>query len=791
MKIRSVECDQFAGIRSQRVEFSDGLNLMIGENESGKSTLADLIYQIFFQPVVFRRNSGFTEKYFPKTANGTKADYVDGTLCFETEEGIYKLSKEWENGKGSSRLRLPDGMSIKAQEEIDAVLREKLKFKDGVYREIIFPSQKREQWVLETILNGVSKDTADLRENFQAALTKAALETGGVSLNKLESSLDAKIRNLSAHWDPASDLPEGGARRGINNPWKREVGAILEAWYAREAVRQKLKEAAEAEQKIENCTIELKALEEKKNSVRDRQEQFHAVRDIIGRRQSMEALLETHKREIGECRSVIEQWPQLTKAMEQAEILKRQLSLAEAHARFAQVESIRLAAEEKRAALSQTSCVSDEDVAEYTKQQNVISRCKRDLSGMNIAAKIQKLGAADIIVRSAATGVQLTEVNGQYRLDGAVEIEIPGVMKMQLMPEGVDIADACVRLKDAEAAIGQLNTKYAVANIDELRDRKAEYRTLAAELATAERKLTEALAGEDYEELKRADQAVPADLEKIPAIKAKIRDLCGIKPLEGYIGGLRTRLDSFAEKYGSEDKLKSKLDGLNAAVLEEQESLDSVQSIPEAFCAVEDPVKFDQDLSKQLKDLDERIGNLKKQQGEAENSLGRESAEELAEQLEQRDAEFISKKTEHRRWLEIRTAFHELKAKSTGNPAQDIADRFAEYLSILSNGRLKLHEMDEKLCTHLSSGDYELACEYLSEGTKDTVMLAFRLAMLVHLFPEGGGLAVFDDPFTDMDPQRLAKACELIRRFAEHNQVIFITCDDKYRKIFDGNVINV
>ena len=109
----------------------------------------------------------------------------------------------------------------------------------------------------------------------------------------------------------------------------------------------------------------------------------------------------------------------------------------------------------------------------------------------------------------------------------------------------------------------------------------------------------------------------------------------------------------------------------------------------------------------------------------------------------------------------------------------------------LSDGRLELTGMGERFDTTLSSGDYALACDYLSEGTKDTVLLAFRLAMLKHLFPEGGGLAVFDDPFTDMDPARLSRACALIQEFARQNQVIFITCDEKYRNMLDGNVIEL
>lgn len=49
MKIKEVRCDQFAGLRDREIDLKSGLNLIIGENESGKSTLVELIYRMFFQ----------------------------------------------------------------------------------------------------------------------------------------------------------------------------------------------------------------------------------------------------------------------------------------------------------------------------------------------------------------------------------------------------------------------------------------------------------------------------------------------------------------------------------------------------------------------------------------------------------------------------------------------------------------------------------------------------------------------------------------------------------------------
>ena len=63
------------------------------------------------------------------------------------------------------------------------------------------------------------------------------------------------------------------------------------------------------------------------------------------------------------------------------------------------------------------------------------------------------------------------------------------------------------------------------------------------------------------------------------------------------------------------------------------------------------------------------------------------------------------------------------------------------------------------------------------------------LAVLDHLFPEGGGVIVFDDPFTDMDSDRTAQSCELIKECAKKHQVIFLTCREEYVEMLSGNKI--
>lgn len=169
MKIKRVSCNQFAGIQGMEFGFHNGLNVIVGDNESGKSTTADLIYQLLFKDVKLdkRRDSVFIDKYFPKKISGPEVDAIDGVLEFETPDGTYILEKEWDiKGKGTCRLVLPDGTSIKNSSSISNVLSEELTHRAGVYNEIVFTSQNRNQIAVESIMRALSKKSDPLKQEW-------------------------------------------------------------------------------------------------------------------------------------------------------------------------------------------------------------------------------------------------------------------------------------------------------------------------------------------------------------------------------------------------------------------------------------------------------------------------------------------------------------------------------------------------------------------------------------------------------------------------------------------------
>jgi len=165
-------------------------------------------------------------------------------------------------------------------------------------------------------------------------------------------------------------------------------------------------------------------------------------------------------------------------------------------------------------------------------------------------------------------------------------------------------------------------------------------------------------------------------------------------------------------------------------------------------------------------------------------------AEDPKETVERAQQHFEDTETLLHHWLHIQQVFDAQKAELHSSPMEDIAARFSHNLALISDDAVSSEFPDaEKLQMKIYSGSNLLDYGKLSEGTKETVSLAFRLAVLDHLFPDGGGVIVLDDPFTDMDADRAIRSCNLLRDCALRHQIIFLTCREDYLTHLPGNVI--
>ena len=85
MYIEKIQIERFAGLSNREYIFGRGVNIIEGDNESGKSSIAAFIRFIFYG---FQSRSGERERYLSCT-HGCAA----GALFFHTEQGFFCIER--------------------------------------------------------------------------------------------------------------------------------------------------------------------------------------------------------------------------------------------------------------------------------------------------------------------------------------------------------------------------------------------------------------------------------------------------------------------------------------------------------------------------------------------------------------------------------------------------------------------------------------------------------------------------------------------------------------------------
>ena len=477
MKIKRISCTQFAGMRDKSVDLGDGVNVIYGKNESGKSTLVNLLARTLFQNAKLdgRSDRAFRELYFPAGRGDgvAKADFVDGTVTIEGADGTYILSKAWGEGGGCT-LSTPDG-AVRDQKKINEILRSVLLYGEGVYHDILLTAQREQGRALETLLDAAQKTEA--QREIAGAAARAFVESGGVSIEAVGAAIAEKRRELEgAHWD----AERGGPEKRASGRWSKELGEVLKAWYALEDAKETFARVERLEDAADRAAVEYADADA---AAAEAEREFYTFDEYAGRleaRSEQQRRLKSLEAQLENLRGVLDEWPELTAPRDAASALKA-------------------AAEEVRRCAGRLDALpnpSARELREAAEADREIQRLENRLFGMNLAARLRMLDGRGYELRSLRTGETLCpEGEKDFKITEAVRLTVPGVMELTLSPADVDTAALGRRLAAERSRLGEIYARYSVASIEEWQALAGARRAAETELADAENRRTLALGG--------------------------------------------------------------------------------------------------------------------------------------------------------------------------------------------------------------------------------------------------------------------------------------------------------
>ena len=809
MKIKSFTAEIFAGINNRNYQFEDGLNILLGDNEAGKSTVINAIYASLFVSPQIKLNTTegkeFKEKFFPYP----DGDFAEAEVEFKINSSDYKFYKKWSNSNYNGYLELNDGRRIENPKKIAEYKKEIFPYGKSTYNNIVFSSQ---QDIKSTLKRINAEENPELIDTINSFLRRAVMELDGVSIDKFRTKMENNLEELTKKWNLEADAVSN-SDRGINNPYKVGTGEIYDSYIAKEKLRQKLKESKINEKKYEKLSSEIKNLKKEETKLVKKIKKLSEIESEINQRAAVELEAENLEQKIDKVSKTAEKWPnlkaELKELFERRNRLDKDLKDLEAEKERAQkleqknkikerVKKIK-SAQNKLQNLQKLESEISLDSAKVEKLEeykNKIAETKASLKAARLKAKVNFSDSKNIKV--------LTGVEGEKKISEGEIIEADGYLRIKTDQVDIEIESAEIdfsSLKEEfrlnQKKFAELKKELQVDDLTEARKKLKEFNETKRKINDQKNKISELLAADKFEELEsklsKLEQIKPA--REVKLLSNKIENLRSeISQLNTEIKVRENKIEEWQEEYQSLDELKSLLENSRDRKKVLKNKLKELAFLPAEYSS---PTEFIDDLKlkrEKREALNQKLRQKIEQHKELENSLPQVSIKEMEIELEELKNQFKRLKKKAKNLLEIKKAFESKLKEMDQNSFRPLINSFSQNLQILTAGKYEAGIIESDFSVKLKSEqkkDLPGNLELLSYGTYDAAALALRFAIFDNLFKENGGFIILDDCLVNLDPERKEEAVKLIKNFGEKYQILYSTCSPDIAQELGGNIIRV
>ena len=276
--------------------------------------------------------------------------------------------------------------------------------------------------------------------------------------------------------------------------------------------------------------------------------------------------------------------------------------------------------------------------------------------------------------------------------------------------------------------------------------------------------------------IREKNETMQKAAEGASSISNKIKDFLRALGFE-VEDDLKKQLSIIKEKYLSYEYLKDDLE----TSIKRKENFEKENDISKFT------KNIDQSETVSLEELNESFNSLKDEIdriGELEDEF-RGQMDEVAQKLEEvesDEAELNNLEEDRERAMKkynivakTRDYLEKAKQNFSSKYMDDIKASFEKYHNIISDDGVK-YELDANLNIQLQEKGSLHEIDYLSEGYKDLVGLCRRMAMVDAMYDLEKPFLIFDDPFVNLDENRLDGAMKFMDTLAKDYQIVYFSC---------------
>lgn len=774
MKINSVYISDFGKFHDKRFDFTDGMNLIYGENEDGKTTLMTFIRMMFYGTCAKSSDELYKnprKKYAPRNDRP-----MAGSIDFESDGKKYRIERIFKASNSTDKIAVID---------LGSGERETFTGKEDLGKRFL----------------GLSVDAAD-RTVFLSG------HSGNFKGSNAEGELNSRLSNLAGTGSEEISAEDVLARlekaktalitktgRGgkISKDTERlnELKAELEAAKRTEQARRECDLRLENERarlssvqtEIDRLTAHIKAAEGGKRYAKLKEYcDACSVLDSLNKKLLAEdneiitvAKIGEAENRINEYKLLSENLPALTERNNKLEAevneLKRQLDM--------QVSSQEIAdtLKEKKAAHTalNSRIVSLEEQADA-------------LSKEILAAEMQKPGIRPVFPVLAVISIficlasfVITPYKNILLIAGALLTAVFVTLTFALRKKRTADPQA-LRSKEAEIR----------AEMDDCLKESRELTDLINRLTTDEAvaKQKEIAAGESftakYEQYKESSDELNALLSRLKASEDALKVFATSKDKEFSAKGMEIILYSHKTNLQKKENievriaiLKKDLDGISPEEAEKELSV-----IPEGAISVGD-----------LDDLNERLIFKKKEFAALQQTIADDTASARNDfrfskhptELEHEISELqklIAKEYYFCESVDIaHNTLSDAFAKVRETFGSALSDRTSTIFSGLTKGKYSSVSISKSFNISVEEKDVFGSNDWqsLSDGTIDQAYFALRLTVSELLSNDGEKLPlILDDPFDRYDDNRGEKAMQFLEEYSKDSQTLLFTCHKQF-----------